>query len=123
MRWTVGKFTSEEFTCKCGCGLDKVSPEFLWKLNLLRDRVGFPLIVVSGCRCEQHNIDEGGEKNSDHLCLPSCEGVDIRANNSWVRDRIIEASYDVGFRRRGIAKTFIHLGARLTNPQRVLWVY
>ena len=123
MTWIVGRFSSSEFTCKCGCGLDKVSPTFLWKLNQIRDEVGFPMAVTSGCRCEQHNKNEGGEDNSDHLCLPACEGVDIIANNSWVRDRIIEASYKVGIRRRGVAKTFVHLGDRQRNPQGVLWVY
>lgn len=123
MSWKEGHFKSSEFECKCGCGLNKVDRRFLWKLNQMRDEIGFPMIVTSGCRCEQHNKDEGGEDNSDHLCLPVCEGVDILANNSWVRDKIIEASYKVGISRRGIAKTFIHLGSRRTNPQGVLWVY
>lgn len=123
MPWIVGKFTSKEFECKCGCGLDKVSPTFLWKLNQGRDETGFPWVIVSGCRCEQHNRDEGGKATSDHLPRPACEGVDILANNAWVRDRIIEVSYKIGIRRRGIGKTFIHLGDRQSNPQNVLWLY
>lgn len=123
MNWTVGRFTSKEFACKCGCGLNKVSPIFLWKLNLARDSTGFAWVVTSGCRCEQHNQDEGGEENSDHLCKPACEGVDIKANNAWVRDQIVNAAYNAGLRRRGIGKTFVHLGDRQTNPQGVMWVY
>lgn len=123
MAWIVGKFTSKEFTCKCGCGLDKVSPVFLWKLNQGRDECGFSWVVASGCRCEQHNKNEGGKSNSDHLPRPACEGVDITANNAWVRFTIINAALKVGFRRIGIAKTFIHLGDRQSNPQEVLWVY
>ncbi len=123
MSWTVGKFTSKEFACKCGCGLDKVSPTFLWKLNLARSYTPFPWIVASGCRCEQHNKDAGGAEDSDHLCKPACEGVDIKVTNSWVRDKIVNAAYDAGFRRRGLAKTFIHLGDRANNPQGIFWMY
>ena len=123
MAWIVGHFSSSEFECKCGCGLNKVSQTFLWKLNQGRDLTGFPWVVVSGCRCDLHNKNEGGKVDSDHLLRPACEGVDILATNAWVRDRIIEVSYEIGIRRRGIGKTFVHLGDRLTNPQKVLWLY
>lgn len=123
MSWENGKFTSKEFECKCGCGLDKVSPTYLWKLNLSRDYSGFSYIISSGCRCEQHNKDEGGSLYSDHLGLPACEGADIKVETSQQRFIIVDSSLKAGFRRIGIAKTFIHLGDRQNNPQKVLWVY
>ena len=123
MSWEEGHFKSSEFECKCGCGLDKVDKAFLWKLNQSRDYAGIAYIVSSGCRCDQHNKNVGGSDYSDHLCLPACEGVDILADNSDKRFRIIDASLKAGFRRIGIDEEFIHLGNRQNNPQNVIWVY
>ncbi len=123
MSWETGHFKSSEFECKCGCGLDKVDPAFLWKLNLARDYAGIAFGITSGCRCEQHNKNEGGKEYSDHLCLPACEGADILVENSRARFKIISAALNAGFKRIGVAKTFIHLGNRDNNPMNVLWVY
>lgn len=123
MSWETGHFKSSEFECKCGCGLDKVDPSFLWHLNLARDYAGIAFVVISGCRCEQHNKAEGGTEYSDHLCLPACEGADIYVENSLARFRIISAALNAGFKRIGVAKTFVHLGSRRNNPQNVLWTY
>lgn len=123
MSWESGHFKSSELECKCGCGLDKVDPAFLWKLNLARDYAQIPFNLTSGCRCEQHNKDEGGSDYSDHLCLPACEGADILINSSRLRFKIIDACLKAGFRRIGIAENFIHVGNRQNNPQNVIWVY
>ena len=123
MSWENGQFKSKEFECGCGCGLDKVNPAFLWKLNRARDEAGIPFNISSGCRCEQHNKNEGGKPNSDHLCNPACEGADIKIRNGLERFKVVDAAFKAGFKRIGIAKTFVHLGNRQTNPQVVLWIY
>lgn len=50
--WT--NFEYDDFKCR-HCGENKMSPVFIDKLQALRDRVGFPLIVISGYRCPTHN--------------------------------------------------------------------
>jgi uncharacterized protein YcbK (DUF882 family) len=60
-------FDSSEFACNCGCGLDSVDPALLYALQALRDTVGKPMIITSGCRCASHNINIGGSKASYHL--------------------------------------------------------
>ncbi len=123
MSWENGHFKSTEFECHCGCGLDKVDHAFLWKLILARDYAGIAFVINSGCRCDAHNKAEGGSEYSDHLPLPACEGADIKAETSDIRYRIITAALNAGFKRIGIAKTFIHLGNRSNNPMNVIWVY
>ena len=123
MGWEEGHFKSFEFECKCGCGENRADRRFLWKLNQTRDEAGIPFKVVSGCRCKQHNKDVGGARNSDHLPKPYCEGVDIEVKNGIDRFKIISAALSSGFKRIGIANTFIHLGTRERNPQVVIWVY
>ncbi len=123
MNWREGHFSSYEFECKCGCGENRVDRKFLWKLNQTREEAGIPFIIPSGCRCEQHNKNEGGKETSDHLPNPYCEGADVECRNGNDRFKIVSAAISVGFKRIGIAKTFIHLGSRESNPQVVIWTY
>lgn len=48
-------FQKKEFDCRCGCGRNEMDPDFLKKLDDLRRRLGFPLVVTSGYRCPDHN--------------------------------------------------------------------
>ena len=57
----------EEIECKCGCGLNKMSPATLDIVQSARDYFGKPVIIHSGCRCESHNKKVGGLPNSKHL--------------------------------------------------------
>lgn len=59
--------TTEEVQCKCGCGLEKISPRTVEMFQRVRDKCGYPLIVTSGCRCEKHNKAVGGVADSAHL--------------------------------------------------------
>lgn len=59
-------FTRAEFACQCGCGFDTVDVELATVVVLARQHFGVPVIITSGCRCETHNINEGGAENSFH---------------------------------------------------------
>lgn len=118
-------FSLDEFACRCGCGADRVAPVFLYKLQQAREIARVPFKIVSGCRCDIHNAEEGGTESSDHLTndMYRCEGADIATPDSHTRWRILNAAFEVNFRRIGIAKTFIHLGTARRNPQEVTWLY
>lgn len=65
-------FKREEFRCKCGgryCNGFPVEPdmEMVRAANEIRTRIGLPLPTNSGLRCRQHNANEGGASNSQHL--------------------------------------------------------
>jgi len=60
-------FSRFEFACHCGCGFDDVSLGLVDALQRLRDCVGRPVHVTSGCRCRNHNRNVGGAVNSYHL--------------------------------------------------------
>ena len=53
-------FKLSEFTCKCGCGQNKMDPAFLFELDELRHRCGFPFVITSGYRCPSHNAKVSG---------------------------------------------------------------
>ncbi len=65
-------FHSSEFGCKCGCGFGlwegDVDAELVAGLQALRDAVGVPVMVSSGCRCAAHNgRTPGSSERSQHL--------------------------------------------------------
>lgn len=65
-------FTREEFRCKCGgkyCNGFLVEPDekMVRTVDEIRRRLGVPITINSGIRCEKHNKASGGVANSEHL--------------------------------------------------------
>lgn len=65
-------FAREEFRCKCGgkyCDGFPVEPAeaTVRALDEIRRRLGVPVTVSSGVRCERHNANVDGVKNSQHI--------------------------------------------------------
>mgnify|MGYP000181511648 CR=1 FL=1 len=63
-------FNRSEFACKgkncCGHSA-AVHPDLVDALQTLRDRIGKPLSITSGFRCNRHNKAVGGAKASKHM--------------------------------------------------------
>ena len=59
-------FKVSEFACKCGCGKDDIDQRVMNMAQTIRDALGVPVKVNSGCRCEKHNAKVGGVKGSKH---------------------------------------------------------
>lgn len=60
-------FSREEFTCRCGCGLMAINPAIVQRLQVIRDIVDLPIHILSGYRCNKHNLEVGGAKESQHM--------------------------------------------------------
>jgi hypothetical protein len=113
-------FKPEEFCCKCGCGFCKLDEELICILDIIREVLGKPMIIKSGCRCQNQNIAQGGEINSDHL---KGRAVDIKTLNSHTRFIILNHGLALGINRIGVAPKYIHLGKNPDNVQEVFWLY
>ena len=59
-------FKVSEFVCKCGCGKDDIDQRIIDMAETIREALGVPVRVNSGCRCEKHNAKVGGVKGSKH---------------------------------------------------------
>ena len=52
--WRWPNFEPWEVACQCGCGaLPK--PHAMDNLQMLREKIGKPLVITSGMRCPAHN--------------------------------------------------------------------
>ncbi len=59
-------FKVSEFTCHCGCGFNIINQKVIDMAQVIRDELGVPVRVNSGCRCVNHNKKVGGVKGSYH---------------------------------------------------------
>ena len=58
-------FKVNEFACKC-CGHNEIDQRVIDMAQTIRDYLGVAVRVNSGYRCEKHNAEVGGVKNSYH---------------------------------------------------------
>jgi uncharacterized protein YcbK (DUF882 family) len=83
-------FSSEEFTCKCGCGYDAINPYLVHRLQVIRDIAGLPITILSGCRCRAHNNRVGGAESSYHLEGEACDWTFGGVEGSFEHSIMIE---------------------------------
>ena len=110
-------FSTSEFDCK-HTGENCMKPEFLLKLDALRESCGFPFVITSGYRSPDHPIEAVKEIPGTHA-----QGIaaDIKITNSAHRYTIIREALAHGFTGLGVAGDFIHVDTRGTVP--VIWTY
>ena len=110
-------FEQYEFDCGCGCGEDEVDPKLVDKLQCLRDLVGKPIIVTSGCRCTLYNKHIGGVENSPHLLGLA---ADIQVEGMTPVTLSILANR-IQYIRIGIYPVHVHIDIKPPNPSKY-WI-
>ena len=109
-------FRRREFACQCGCGFSAVDVELLHVLETVRQKFRRQVVVLSGCRCEQHNRDIGGAPHSLHLfgiaADISIAGISPRRVQEFLQDKFPD--------RYGLGSygTWTHIDVR---KQRARW--
>ena len=114
-------FTKAEFDCK-HTGKNEMQPEFMAKLQLLREKYGRPIIITSGYRHWTHPVEaRKGHTTGEHT-RGTC--ADIACTSGAERYKIVQLALQLGFPRIGIAKNFIHLGLGGAGlPAPTIWDY
>jgi zinc D-Ala-D-Ala carboxypeptidase len=118
-------FTESELSCKC-CGENKFNDETLVKLNVLREKCGFPFIVTSGYRCEAYNNKIGATQTH-----ATGQAADIQISGTKAA-MLIKHLQGSGFTGLGISQKgphqsrFIHLDDlpnSVKRPRPWVWSY
>lgn len=119
-RWS--DFSESEFACS-HCGEVHMDPEFMDKMQALRDRIG-RIVVSSGYRCPEYNqrISSTGA-NGPHT---TGRAVDVLAGTRKAY-HILEDALDLGFTGIGISQRegsrFLHLDTLEDSPRPNVWTY
>jgi len=102
-----------------GSGIE-MNEEFLHMLDAARKIYGKPMRVNSGYRTETHNKKVGGVSSSSHL---KGLAADISCKDSSNRFEMVQAFIKAGFKRIGVASSFIHIDNDKDKSQNVMWTY
>jgi len=98
----------------------EMNQEFLYMLDAARKIYGKPMRVNSGYRTEAHNKKVGGVSSSSHL---KGLAADISCKDSSNRFEMVQAFIKAGFKRIGVAGSFIHIDNDKDKSQNVMWTY
>ena len=98
---------------------DNMDEEFLQRLDQARAFADIPFIINSAYRSPNHPLSIKNPSSSHIKGL----AVDIKATDNATRFKIIDALLFVGFKRIGIADTFIHVDIDYGKRQDIIWTY
>jgi len=93
---------------------------FLVRLDSLRWKLNRPIHLNSAYRCDKHNSEVGGAKNSAHT---KGLAVDIKCDNSQDRYQILKWAFALGFMGIAPANSFVHVDDKKGNPRPNTWLY
>lgn len=104
-------FRPAEFACKCGSYCDGSPAEMKQRLLNVAERVrkhfGSAVIVSSGLRCETHNCNVGGVKNSRHLCGKAMD-FRVRGQNADAVLAYVQAQPEIRYAYQ-IDELYVHM--------------
>lgn len=103
-------FKVSEFSCHCGCGHNVIEQRVIDMCQTIRDALGVPVRVNSGCRCEKNNAKVGGVKNSKHIqgkaadlsCSLGAAKMFETVKRLHSEGRLPELDYCILYRRKNI---------------------
>lgn len=90
--WPFEDFIRSEFACKCGCGYDDVDLGLVTTLQALRYAVARPVVIISGCRCSEHNARVGGSPRSQHMTGRAAD-IHVRGMSSKQVEDVLKLLY------------------------------
>ena len=120
-------FTEDELKCS-HCGNLVIDDEFIKKIEALREAVGFPFVVSSAYRCEQHPIEKRKSTPGAHV---TGKAMDIHVTGEKALT-LLEEALKAGFtgirinQKGQVNSRFIHLDIidnSSTRPRPWIWSY
>ena len=95
-----------------------MDPDFVHRLDQLREVCGFPFVITSGFRSPSHPVEAAKEIPGTHS---QGIAVDIKVDNGLQRRKLVEEALKMSFNGIGVAKSFVHIDDRASTA--VLWAY
>lgn len=120
MNWAdYPNFTEAEFRCR-HCGKQEMKPEFMARLQALRNVYGRPMTITSGYRCPDHPIEKAKAEPGMHATGLACD-IGVQGAEAYEIMRLaMQAGFTgIGVQQKGSGR-FIHVDLRTTPT---VWSY
>ena len=120
-------FQKSEFSCKCGCGTNQITNEFIDVVQDIRTASGCAMPVNSGYRCPDHPIEAKKSKPGSHS-LGLVADFRVSHQNAFLVAAAALSHPKVtalGVSQKG-NKRFLHIGidpAIIGRPRPHIWSY
>jgi zinc D-Ala-D-Ala carboxypeptidase len=123
MKWELyPNFKKSEFDCT-HCGKNAMTPEFMGKLQALRNAYGKPMRVTSGYRCPQHPIEAKKATPGAHASGCAADiGVEGRDAHALLKQAFMMGFTGIGVQQKGTGR-FIHLDTLEGGLRPNCWSY
>lgn len=123
MDWQLyPNFKADEFKCS-HCGDNQMTPEFMGKLQALRNAYGKPMRITSGYRCPQHPIEAKKAAPGAHASGCACDvGVEGAEAHRLLKHAMQLGFTGIGVQQKGTAR-FIHLDTLTSGVRPTVWSY
>ena len=120
VQWSnYANFTEAEFRCR-HCGKQEMKPEFMGRLQALRDVYKRPMTITSGYRCPDHPVEKAKAEPGMHSTGLACDvGVQGADAHELLRLAMHLGFTGIGVQQKGGGR-FIHLDLR---QQPTIWSY
>jgi uncharacterized protein YcbK (DUF882 family) len=110
-------FRPSELACKC-CGKVHIDDKLIDLLDAIREKVGEPVYITSGYRCENRNKKVGGAKHSQHV-LGKAADIRVKSMSTKQLAKFLEKNFKIG--GMGIYPTFVHVDVRQYSSRPIRW--
>ena len=118
---TSRHFKESEFQrCVPACSLQDMQQSTMDKFDRARDIAGIPFIMTCAKRTSAWDKAKGRSGTGAHT---TGHAGDIKCLADATRWKIVNALIEAGFKRIGIAKTYIHADDSPNHTQEVIWLY
>lgn len=115
-------FKESEFACK-HCGKTDMEPDFMHRLQSLRNRYNKAMVITSGFRCPDHPIEKAKAFPGPHS---TGKAADVAVQGGEAH-RLLSIAFELGFSGIGVQqkgdKRFIHLDTVTDGQRPTVWSY
>jgi uncharacterized protein YcbK (DUF882 family) len=120
---TINYFSDDELRCSCGCGELHFDDEVLERLNEIREDFGYPMIVTSGYRCNNHPLEKVKIRPGAHTTGKAVDiAVSFDSAHRLLTIALAHGCPRVGVNQKG-TRRFIHLDWAENYPSPTVWSY
>lgn len=123
MDWSrYPNFRESEFVCR-HCGRVEMDPDFMHRLQGLRNRFNKPMTITSGYRCPEHPIEAAKASPGAHT---TGKAADVAVQGAEAH-RLLAISLELNFTGIGVQqkgdKRFLHLDTINEGARPTVWSY